>query len=225
MEASPANCPSCGGPVRADAPFCGQCGFDLPAGDPATRPPPEKCPFCGKPTEGEELACRQCGFDFGLEWEPEGANQGASFAPNIFACRDCGQLNPEGFSFCSKCNAPISSTIMLAPGIEGVQFTGHLYRRLVGPIGTLPGYARLTRIILGAATVLGAAGCVVGAVVVAFSEASPWALVFIPVLALDGWFGYLVMFGRRPQPAERCPHQSSQDPDEPFPKGGSAGDH
>jgi hypothetical protein len=199
MEAPARKCPSCHAPVQLGAPFCGQCGCDLPAPEPGARPRPEKCPFCSAPVESEELACRQCGFDFDYDWQPEDPEEEIAFAPKVLSCRDCGQPNLELSHLCCNCNAPISNTVALMPGIEGVWFVGHFYRRLVGPIDTLPRYARLTRRAWGGLDMLAALAMLVGAFFILDSPLG-WlmALCAIPMAVLNGAFGYLVMFGRKP---------------------------
>lgn len=211
MESRSGKCPSCYAPLQPGVPFCGQCGFDLPAGEPGAKPRPEKCPFCSEPVEYEEPACRQCGFDFDHEWEPEASEQETPFDPKVLSCRDCGQPNPDWSYLCFKCNAPISSTVALMPGIEGVWFIGYFYRRLVGPIGTLPQWGQVTRRILGIVELGGGVAVILcapwlcweivgwgspGSFLIKVLAALIGCLIGLPLGAISVYFGWLMLGGR-----------------------------
>lgn len=81
---------------------------------------PEKCPFCSAAVEAEGPVCRQCGFDLDSDWQPDPQDGEAVFDPGQRACHACGELNPLGVDFCSKCNAPVGDQTMLKP-FESVQ--------------------------------------------------------------------------------------------------------
>lgn len=163
------SCPACRAPLEEGRTFCGQCGFDLPAGgsDSDALPRPEKCPFCGAPVEGEELACRQCGFDFELDYEPEpGHDDEGEFDPSRRACSVCAELNPLTADFCAKCGAPIGAYASLKP-IEKIFAEGFVYRRAVVRLPGLPAIVKVARVLLAAfflfsAMVSAVAGVVAG---------------------------------------------------------------
>lgn len=110
-------CPSCGALVRADAPWCTQCFFDLrpapPAPEPAPLPPP-RVPVA--PTFPDPLSG---------PLEPQPA------APEVrgWPCASCGTTNPFAATACTSCGTGFLSGV----------------RESEAPLLVLPGVGDLTR--------------------------------------------------------------------------------
>lgn len=60
-------CPQCGGKVSKDMVFCGNCGFKLPAEEPAPveEAKPAFCGVCGAPINPGAVFCTNCGNKVG----------------------------------------------------------------------------------------------------------------------------------------------------------------
>jgi tetratricopeptide (TPR) repeat protein len=192
---------------------------------------PEKCPFCAAPVSGDGPVCEQCGFDLASDWQPASEDESqAVFDPNQRACTACGELNPRGADFCSKCNAPIGDCAPLKP-FESIFAEGFLYRRAAEGIASMPLAAHVGRVLVAllftATAALGlyslAQGLAVGSAMLLETKAfgrlpvMPLALVLAASLlsagltVLSGYLGYRLLFTRRP------PHR--EDGEGPAPTG------
>jgi predicted amidophosphoribosyltransferase len=227
-------CPSCHAPLRPGAPFCGQCGFDLPPDEPGAKPRPEKCPFCAAPVEGWEPTCEQCGLDLESDWQPASEDEArAVFNQAHRACTVCGELNPLTADFCKNCNAPVGNCVSMKP-LEAIMSEGFIYRRCVTVENwSLRRLIRLAKIVLGIfflANSLFLALCLIGAKFhwkwtmgnihydheESFGLWSKWdwplALIFA---VLMGWLGFLLLrksFGRRTTPTDDGNQPEPQEP-------------
>jgi hypothetical protein len=217
MEARPDKCPECYAPLQPGAPFCGQCGCDLPAGEPGSRPRPEKCPFCSAPVEGEEPACRQCGFDFDHGWQPEPSEETDPFYAHSRTCKTCGYVYPvtssgesvpaarflfegAGTDICPKCGASVWSR----PPELADKLKLDPARRLEEEQAPRPWPAQAARIVSGCMLLI-------GGIVFLSKGMDDWPGFLVPIVIMGCGFYLLFVMWRRRNP-DTFPHSDEKPP-------------